>query len=93
MTRRAAAVFPRVTSSAPLRPLSHVTFSQHNRKHSSGRIPVSARTVAIEASGSGFFCANDSLEAAFTGKNPYLGRRIECAPLHGEVENSPQHAQ
>ena len=53
ITLRAAAVLPCVTSIAPLRPLSHVTFSQHKRKHSSGRVPVSASTVAIDASGSG----------------------------------------
>jgi hypothetical protein len=51
-TRRAQAVFPCLTSRAPFRPLSHVTYSQRIRKHSSGRIPVSAKTEAIQASGS-----------------------------------------
>jgi hypothetical protein len=53
ITRRAAAVLPRVINSAPSRPLTQVTSSHPSRKHSSGRIPVSARTEATEASGSG----------------------------------------
>ena len=52
-TRRAAAVFPCVTSIAPFRPLSQVTSSHRRRKHASGRVPVSARIVAIDANGSG----------------------------------------
>ena len=51
-TRRAAAVFPCVTSSVPLRPFAQVIDSQRRRYHSSGRIPVSIKTVAIEASNS-----------------------------------------
>jgi len=48
-TRRAAAVLPCVTSSAPYRPLSHVIDSHCRRKHSSGRKPVSTSTAATEA--------------------------------------------
>lgn len=51
-TRRAAAVFPCVTSIVPFRPLNQVTDSQRRRKHSSGRNPESTRTPATAASGS-----------------------------------------
>jgi hypothetical protein len=50
---RAAAVLPCVTRSEPWRPFTHVSASHLSLKHSSGRIPVSARTAAIEPSGSG----------------------------------------
>jgi hypothetical protein len=49
-TRLAAAVFPWVIRTVPCLPFVHVTDSQRKRKHSSGRIPVSARIVTIEAS-------------------------------------------
>jgi hypothetical protein len=51
-TRRAAAVLPWTTKSVPWRPFTQVTASQDSRKHSSGRIPVSANTEAVEARGS-----------------------------------------
>jgi hypothetical protein len=51
--RRVADVLPCVTKSEPCRPLDHVRDSQRRRKHSSGRIPVSMSTVAIEHKGSG----------------------------------------
>ena len=52
MTLRAAAVLPRITIGTPLRPLAHVMASHRGRKHYSGRMPVSANTVAIDARGS-----------------------------------------
>jgi len=52
-TRLAAAVFAWVTRKVPCLPFVHVIDSQHNRKHSSGRRPVSQRMVATEVKGSG----------------------------------------
>src|SRR5215472_3886937 len=41
-TRLAVVVLPCVTRTVPCLPFVQVTDSQHNRRHSSGRIPVSA---------------------------------------------------
>jgi hypothetical protein len=97
-TRRAAAVFSCVTSRVPCRPLTQLIESQQSRKHSSGRIPVSQSTAAMEPTGSGaaarYLASSPCVITRSLWRSPErslsLGTASTAPPLDSQPKNAAQ---